>query len=471
MESMATFLRETDVNDYDHFRYVNCGMVGPHTDGDEHWTETFTSRLSDKVKLTGVSINMSFFPHVQSMTLATDRVGIDIIKNSGAVYDCGVMNNVEMTESERWNIIERYELGMSRAIIDAGYTINSLTGALGKSISVDKEVIEQIEESDHSLWTSVEQSFLMPLGDDIWNAATIRTIGNGKPSWSDFVFFNASRNILLPDIFETVQYEDPTIEVIEYLGDLSLPQLADPSRDICEEAKINFREASKLGVIVTGHEHTGTTMLAQLIKSAPGLFGGFECGLPVVEDVIQFYDWLTWSPENDLWGLNEESRDIVVKGKCLAEKYYNLHQYSPLFHYGENEDSFIVDKTPRYMSELVKVMDETPGVPVIVTTKSMDHLYESYRKRGYSDHFIEVKISIAEQQIKMATEKYPGRVKVVDTSYWLEKPDEVMFDVFDFLGLEWKSEYLTMKALNVKRVAGSIISKPFFTENIVAASE
>jgi hypothetical protein len=378
---------------------------------------------------------------------------------------------------------------MSRAIIEAGYVINSLTGALGKSISIDKESIARIKQEArfHKLndrqadetgslhWTNIEQDFLMPLGDDIWNTATIRTIGtetkNSLPSWSDFIFYKASRGILLPEIFEEVQYEDPTIEVIEDLGQVSLPQLADPNRNICEEAKINFREASKLGVIVTGHEHTGTTMLAQLIKSAPGLFGGFEGGVSVLDDVMQFYDWLTWSPENDLWGLDEESRDLVMNGDCIAEKYYNLHQYSPLFHYGNNNDSFIVDKAPRYMAQLVQVMDETPGVPVVVTTKSKEFMYESYRKRGYTEEFIDAQIHNSEHQIEKALKKYPGRVKVVDTTHWFEEPDEVMSGVFDFLGLEWKSEYLDMKALNSKRVPGAIVSKPFFKDAVLTVAK
>jgi hypothetical protein len=484
MESMATFFRETDITQYDLFLYVNCGMVGPKTERDEHWTETFASRLSDKVKLTGVSINMSFYPHVQSMALATDRVGIDIIKNSDVVYDCGVMNDHEMTEEERWKIIDRYEIGMSKAIIESGYTINSLTGALGKSITINKEKIDEIKKESKDAnelyneeqqvrngfhWTDDEHTFILPLGDDIWNGATIRTIGDGKlPSWSDFIFYKASRGNLLPDIFEEIEYNDPTIEVIEDYGEFSLTMLAEPNRDICEEAKYNFREASKLGVIITGYEHSGTTMVAQLIKSAPGLFGGFECGLALIEEQRRFYDWLTWTPQNDLWGLNDASRDIVVNASCMAERYNNLHKYSPLFHYDDHKQNYIVDKAPRYLHRLMKVMDETPGVPVIITRRDEAQLRESYRVRGYSDHFINTKIAIAGEQLDEAMKTYPGRIKIVDTSKWTTDPNKVMEDTYNFLGLEWKSEYLTLNALNRKRLPGSVVSKPFITKTVAS---
>lgn len=145
MESMATFVRKINPTKYDYFLYVNGGMIGPKMFGDEHWTKTFTSRLSNKVKLVGVSINMSFHPHVQSMVLATDRVGLDVIKNSGAIYDCGVMNNEEMTDAQRWELIMKYEIGMSRVIVEAGYTITSLTGAYGKPIFIDQGDIEGIK--------------------------------------------------------------------------------------------------------------------------------------------------------------------------------------------------------------------------------------------------------------------------------------------------------------------------------------
>lgn len=180
--------------------------------------------------------------------------------------------------------------------------------------------------TERNVWDSNSENFLLPLGDDIWNANTIRTIGKGRlPPWSDFNFYKASRGILLPEIMEEVGYDDPSLSIIEDFSGFPLPNYEDPIRDICEEAKTNFREASKLSVIVTGFEHSGTTMLAQLIKSAPNLFGGFECGILVDEASRQypvFYDWLTWPVQFDLWGLNSESRDLVTNARCTAEAYH-----------------------------------------------------------------------------------------------------------------------------------------------------
>lgn len=387
MESMREFLRVTDTSEWDYFVYINCGMVGPKWDREKfpHWTDVFIPRLSDKIKLVGITINMSFHPHSQSFVLATDRVGINIIKYSDAVYDCGVYNDQSMNEEERWKIIDSYEIGISRQVINAGYAINSLSGALGDSFTVCKDDFETIMErsqdnsaeeplrdsSDKNIWDSNTENFLLPYGGDIWDHDGLRSVAHGGiPSWSDFVFFKASREIILPEIEDEVRYGNSKLEILDAYKNASLPEYHQEglSGDICEEAKTNFTEASKLFVIVTGYEHSGTTMLAQLIKSDPGLFGGFECGLLLdkkylLNDTqIPFYDWLTWDIHNDLWGLTSESRDLVVNdARCDAEMFARLHQYSPLFHYSPNKDSMIVDKTPAYLSRgFVEIMDRTP---------------------------------------------------------------------------------------------------------------
>jgi len=485
MESMRTFLRETDTSKWDYFLYINCGTIGPKwdkgEDGDLHWTDIFTNRLSETTKLTGVTINLSFYPHVQSFAIATDRIGIDIIKNSDAIYDCGVYNDQSMTEEQRWKIIDSYEIGMSRQILDAGYSINSLVGAFGDSLTINKSDFKTIversqkispgkaiyESPERNIWDSNTEKFLLPYGGDIWNKNTLLSVGKGKiPSWSKFVFFKASHQILLPAINDKVQYNNPSIIILEPLTTTSLPTYyEDPARDICEEAKTNFREASKLSVIVTGYDDSGTTMVSQLIKSDPSLYGGFECGLLLDKKLllndtsIPFYDWLLWDMKNDMWGLNKESRDLVVKNaRCDAEMYSRLHQYSPLFHHSPNKNSRIVDKTPAYFIGLVKIMDRTPGVPVIITVRSAEKMYAMYKKKGHHDGWIKSKLRQNNENLEKAMRKYPERIHLADTTRWDVEPNEVMEDVFRFLGLEWSPEYLTMNAVNAKRIPGSIMT-------------
>lgn len=55
----------------------------------QHWTEAFTSKLTNVVKLVGATINCGGaygrppVPHVQSYVVATDRVGLQVRHGQG----------------------------------------------------------------------------------------------------------------------------------------------------------------------------------------------------------------------------------------------------------------------------------------------------------------------------------------------------------------------------------------------------
>jgi len=125
----------------------------------------------------------------------------------------------------------------------------------------------------------------------------------------------------------------------------------------------------------------------------------------------------------------------------------------------------LVDKTPGYLSRLVKVMDRTPGVPVVVAKKTDSDLRWSWKKRNYTDDRIDWELAMREKSLEDAIKKYPGRVHVANTSRWYEDPNEVLQGVYDFLDLEWHEEYLNMKALNTIKVPGSVQSIPFNISN------
>ena len=123
MESMRVVLQNVDLSRYDYLVYLNCGLVGPKYSKSKagSWTQVYTSLLSDKIKMSGLTINCkSPMTHVQSMLFAVDRVGLRIIQDANVVYDCG-KSNAAMTPMDRRAIIYRYEMGMGTAILEAGY--------------------------------------------------------------------------------------------------------------------------------------------------------------------------------------------------------------------------------------------------------------------------------------------------------------------------------------------------------------
>lgn len=110
------------------FLFMNSSVVGPFLSRaysvlDFHWSELFTARLTDHVKLVGVSINneyqQEFHRHVQSMLWCTDRVGLSLLQESGVLAADVSATDIEV-------IIKDYEVRMSQVIRDAGFAIDAI---------------------------------------------------------------------------------------------------------------------------------------------------------------------------------------------------------------------------------------------------------------------------------------------------------------------------------------------------------
>jgi hypothetical protein len=200
MGSIHLVLNTFDIHQYDYFVYLNCGVVGPlwwdvSSTATLSWTQFFTSLLTDQVKMAGLSTNCrnrdGFQAHIQSMAFALDKVGLEIIQESGAIYDCG-QDNTGMTLNDKFDLIGRYELGMSRAIFSKGYSISSWLWSFG-SIHHEPVVIHKPNEFCR----------------DVWNIDPFLKITGGyplkSPSWN-LTFFKTSR-FIPPDILNEVGYK------------------------------------------------------------------------------------------------------------------------------------------------------------------------------------------------------------------------------------------------------------------------
>ena len=116
---------------YDYFVLVNSTIRGPFFptwyDQQKHgsWPELFISKLNNDIKLVGTTINGTtgvknpLFPHVQSMFLVFDRIGLNI-GISKRIFD---PRNINMSKAR---VIFEKEIGLSKAIIEAGYNIASI---------------------------------------------------------------------------------------------------------------------------------------------------------------------------------------------------------------------------------------------------------------------------------------------------------------------------------------------------------
>ena len=114
--------------------------------------------------------------------------------------------------------------------------------------------------------------------------------------------------------------------VLLYLGGLVQAEEWLDDGEACDPGSpAEFQRVSGLGVIVTGMENSGTTILSDLLKCGPGLMGAFECGLLLAskpgtfKHISPFYNWMTFPfPQ---WALRRDQLDDLSKSRCHAEFY------------------------------------------------------------------------------------------------------------------------------------------------------
>eukprot|EP00980_Cylindrotheca_fusiformis_P012060 scaffold2887_cov127-Cylindrotheca_fusiformis.AAC.2 len=198
MGSMYLVLNTFDLSQYENFVYLNCGVTGPRfwDSATISWTRFFTSLLNDQIKMAGLSVNCQFMgrrdkTHVQSMAFALDKIGLDIIQTSGAVYDCH-KNNTAMIKKDKVELVDRYEIGMSRAILQSNYSITAWFSS-GNALRPEPVIY----------------SSNIGRCQDVWNVRHLRVHSLGCPPESpscNLTFFKTSR-FIPPDISKEVGFQ------------------------------------------------------------------------------------------------------------------------------------------------------------------------------------------------------------------------------------------------------------------------
>jgi hypothetical protein len=132
LESVRRVMRDNivDIDSYDYFVYVNCGTSGPSRAwADLPWTDVLLEKLSDKVKMSGLSLNCQREgeSHIQSMVYALDRVSLKLIReNEDVIFDCVKKPSPDPDELVGDYIIDAYEIGMSTLLFEHGYGVANL---------------------------------------------------------------------------------------------------------------------------------------------------------------------------------------------------------------------------------------------------------------------------------------------------------------------------------------------------------
>ncbi|KAL8721815.1 MAG: hypothetical protein Q9225_001570 [Loekoesia sp. 1 TL-2023] len=110
-----------EVKQYKRFIMLNASIRGPFVPhwSKECWSDAYLDKVTDEVKLVGMSYNCGpYARHVQSMILATDNIGLDVLLDpaSQALSTC----------PNDWSTAVEVEVRITGKIKDAGYKVDAM---------------------------------------------------------------------------------------------------------------------------------------------------------------------------------------------------------------------------------------------------------------------------------------------------------------------------------------------------------
>ena len=121
---------------FTHYITLNCGLVGPMLPpyligSTTHWTELLTRAVRGQTKLVGMfvccgGIGSKVWPHIDSSLWVTDAQGLAWMEEDGAFFQCSQTEEGSSSTDVYHEVIVRYEMGMSRAMLRRGWNIEGL---------------------------------------------------------------------------------------------------------------------------------------------------------------------------------------------------------------------------------------------------------------------------------------------------------------------------------------------------------
>ena len=206
-------------------------------------------------------------------------------------------------------------------------------------------------------------------------------------------------------------------------------------------------------IIVTGMEHSGTTVTSMLIMSAPGTMGPVETGFLLAARPAEFDSvrpWSSWakkSVQSGWLGFN----DTQLKGLMAQQTHLAMYDYALRESLLLRNAKTYVDKTPGYCYQLKEVMRRAPGVPVVVVTKRNPRGQTEERTRAFQDS-----LTAAQQEHGTAL------IHVVRYEDLFQDPCKQVIAgraLFGFLGLSFDASWFDGKEIARKRGPNSDLDR------------
>jgi hypothetical protein len=216
--------------------------------------------------------------------------------------------------------------------------------------------------------------------------------------------------------------------------------------------------------VICGLEHSGTTLISELLRQVPGTDAGFEVGVLLGRTPREFPAFqpfaahMLWG-----WGLNEAAFQHCCDTDDFTVFYDRLMRASTKLRDGTVR---IFDKTPRYGTALTECMAKQP-VPFIVACKDpRSTVYSDFKSSGQTDfdhwfaHYAREKLGYMRlhyAEFQRARAAGDPRLCVVRLEDLCLRPRETCARMFAHVGAHFHRGYLAFRAERYENTrAGSI---------------
>ena len=207
-KSRTTVSSPNAIDEYEYFVVFSDAVTGPHPPEEpsswpqqpKSWTHLLTDPMenaNNKIKMVGLTLTCQggggsdnsdrtdphhhSLPRIDSFLYALDREGLKMVLAAGCIYDC----SKDEGGTDPATVMTRYETGLSRTILKAGYRIS----ALAHNVTV----------------TSANTSQCM--NNDVWHRHELYRQFGRIPTLPELHFFRTDR-FVTPEIAKAIGYTE-----------------------------------------------------------------------------------------------------------------------------------------------------------------------------------------------------------------------------------------------------------------------
>lgn len=224
-----------------------------------------------------------------------------------------------------------------------------------------------------------------------------------------------------------------------------------------------------LKAVICGMEHSGTTLLSDLLRQTGTLESGFECGVLMTSsprafpELDPFYGFM-----KEGWDISEDALAHCCDTDSFDEFYDRLKAASSLIE--PSMDLF--DKTPRYVAELPQVMAHTDAPILVIHKDPRASVYSDYKRAGGRpfDEWFDEYSKPKHRYMKRCYEGYlagkaaPDRVCTLSLEDLCFASRATCERVFEHIGQPFEIGYLLLENLRYKNTRAKFVSADIVLE-------